>query len=96
MLPEPPDCPREFSETPRLKTCGSFWISAVVVSGAASSMSSRETSVTEEPTGAVPRMRLPVTTISSRLVGVAAARGSLTWVQTTSDSHSPPDPRTAA
>ncbi len=66
MLPEPPDCPREFSDTPRLKTCGSFWISAVVEAARTVRCPARDTVVTVEPTGTAPRIRLPVTTISSR------------------------------
>ena len=88
MLPEPPDCPREFSDTPRLNTCGKRCMSAVVETGAASSMSWRETWMTVEPTGSAPRMRLPVTMISSRLSLAAGGAGS--WASTAGSSRKRP------
>jgi len=47
-----------------------------VLSGAAISMLSRDSAVTADPTGWEPRMRLPVTMISSRSVAAGVAAGS--------------------
>ena len=69
---EPPDWPRAFSETPRLNTCGSSCSSWVVVTALEVAISSRPTAIRAEPTGGVPRMRLPVTTTSSTLASAAA------------------------
>ncbi len=72
MLLDPPDWPRELSEMPRLKTCGSCWISCVVVTAPEASTSARLIATTDEPTGAAPRTRLPVTTMSDSPAGACA------------------------
>jgi hypothetical protein len=64
MLPLPPDWPREFSDTPRSKFCGISLIMRSTVTALEFSISSRPSEITVEPTGATPRKRLPVTTIS--------------------------------
>src|SRR5690606_28827485 len=79
MLPEPPDWAREFSETPRSKFCGISLISRSVVTAGDDSIESRPSEITVDPTGAAPRTRLPVTTISlvgAMLSGTSCGAGS--------------------
>src|SRR5688572_14406236 len=79
MLPLPPDWPREFSETPRSKFCGISLIMRSTVTALELSISSRPSEITVEPTGATPRRRLPVTTISPSASPATAAASSSAW-----------------
>jgi hypothetical protein len=76
MLPEPPAWPREESETPRLDTCGTSCSIWAVLVAPELSMSARVTEITGEPTGATPRMRLPVTTT---WLSAGTATGAAGW-----------------
>ena len=75
MLPAPPVWPREFSLTPRSKTCGSSLIARSIVTWPEATMSSRPSATTDEPTGATARRRLPVTTTSEE-AGCSTGRGA--------------------
>ena len=81
MLPAPPGWPREFSLTPRSKTCGISLISRSVETAVDRSISSRPSAIIAEPTGAVPRSRVPVTMISLKAEPAAGVSVAWSWAK---------------